>query len=171
MCSLLQKFKLNDREWGIFGPSPNFIKTEARHDFLGRLLAFFDNRDNALHIESILHKLITDTLTLDFKDYIFASQQIVRDLAKGLPLQFVECQIDQGLIGWKHHALEESVNDVEEMRMYIQKPFEVEEGVLLCTKCNSKRVFSYQKQTRGCDESSTTYAQCMKCNKKWSYSG
>ena len=57
MCSLLQKFKLDDREWGIFGPSPNFIKTEARHDFLGRLLAFFDNKDNALHIESILHKV------------------------------------------------------------------------------------------------------------------
>jgi DNA-directed RNA polymerase subunit M/transcription elongation factor TFIIS len=171
MCSLLQKFKVDNREWGVFGPTPNLIKIEARHDFSGRLLAFFDDKVSGLRVENALHRLVTETLTLDFKDYIFASQQIVRDLAKGLPLEFVESQIQQGKVGWNHHHLEEEVNDVEEMRMYIQKPFEVEEGVFQCKKCNSKRVFSYSKQTRGCDESSTTFAQCMKCNCKWTYSG
>lgn len=56
--------------------------------------------------------------------------------------------------------------DVDEMRDYIKSPLEVEEGVIECNRCKSKRMFSYQKQTRGYDESSTTFAQCAKCGKQ-----
>ena len=53
---------------------------------------------------------------------------------------------------------------------FLIKPLEIEEGVLEC-KCGSKRVFSYQKQCRGGDESSTTFAECVACKAKWIYSG
>ena len=53
---------------------------------------------------------------------------------------------------------------------FLIKPLEIEEGVLEC-KCGSKRVFSYQKQCRGGDESSTTFAECVACKSKWIYSG
>jgi DNA-directed RNA polymerase subunit M/transcription elongation factor TFIIS len=53
---------------------------------------------------------------------------------------------------------------------FLKNPFEVQEGVLEC-RCGSKRVFSYQKQTRGADEPMTTFAQCVKCGNKWIYNG
>lgn len=49
---------------------------------------------------------------------------------------------------------------------FLVNPFELTEGVLVCT-CGNRRVFSYSKQTRGSDEPMTTFAQCSKCNKKW----
>jgi DNA-directed RNA polymerase subunit M/transcription elongation factor TFIIS len=101
------------------------------------------------------------------KEYRFAMQQFMIDEDGDAR----ESRIKAGKIGWLHPILENDIMDVDEMRDYMQSPLEVEEGVIECGKCKSKRVFSYQKQTRGCDESSTTFAQCAKCGKQWTYSG
>ena len=37
---------------------------------------------------------------------------------------------------------------------------EIEEGVMECTKCGSKKTYSYTKQTRGGDEATTVFAIC-----------
>ncbi len=41
--------------------------------------------------------------------------------------------------------------------------------IMECNKCNSKKVISYSKQTRGGDESTTVYCTCVnpKCGFKW----
>ena len=57
-----------------------------------------------------------------------------------------------------------------ELDEFLVNPFEVEEGVLECA-CGSRKTFSYQKQTRAADESATTFAQCVTCGKRWTYSG
>lgn len=101
------------------------------------------------------------------KEYAFAMQQFLLDEDE----HAMEMRIKGGNVGWLHPKLENDIMDVDEMREYMQSPLEVEEGVIECKKCKSKRVFSYQKQTRGCDESSTTFAQCAKCGKQWTYSG
>ena len=61
--------------------------------------------------------------------------------------------------------------DEHEQNNFIIKPFEVEEGISICKKCGSKRVFSYQKQSRSSDEPSTTYCECVACRSRWTYSG
>ena len=55
----------------------------------------------------------------------------------------------------------------EEQDNFIIKPFEIEEGVLQCNKCGSKKTFSYSKQTRGGDEGTTVFAVCSECKAKW----
>ena len=55
-----------------------------------------------------------------------------------------------------------------EQNEFLIKPFELEEGVLLC-KCGSKRVFSYTKQIRASDECITTFATCAKCGSRWTH--
>jgi hypothetical protein len=55
----------------------------------------------------------------------------------------------------------------EEEDTFQTTPFEVEEGVLECFKCHSKRTLSYQRQTRNADEGSTTFAQCAECGHRW----
>jgi DNA-directed RNA polymerase subunit M/transcription elongation factor TFIIS len=78
--------------------------------------------------------------------------------------------IKGGKMGWKHECYDRVTYKIEEQDEFITNPFEVCEGVLEC-KCGSKRVFSYQRQQRGSDEPMTTFAQCMKCSKRWTYSG
>lgn len=49
-------------------------------------------------------------------------------------------------------------------------PFQVEEGIIQCKKCGSKRTLSFQKQTRSADEGMTTFYQCVECGAKARYS-
>ena len=46
----------------------------------------------------------------------------------------------------------------------------VEEGILQCTKCSSKRIKSFSKQIRSGDEGFTVLAQCSNCKANWSIS-
>jgi DNA-directed RNA polymerase subunit M/transcription elongation factor TFIIS len=70
-------------------------------------------------------------------------------------------------IGWEHPIFA-SVRELQiEQDEFITNPVEVEEGVLECNKCNSKKTFSFQCQTRSADEGSTTFAQCANCGNKW----
>ena len=50
---------------------------------------------------------------------------------------------------------------------FISSPPEIVDDVLECGKCGSKKVFSFQKQTRSRDEAPTTFAKCSKCFNSW----
>jgi DNA-directed RNA polymerase subunit M/transcription elongation factor TFIIS len=66
--------------------------------------------------------------------------------------------------------LNEYIQEEIEQDNFIIQPFEIVEGITEC-KCGSKRVYSFTKQTRGGDEISTTFNECLSCKSKWSYSG
>ena len=57
-------------------------------------------------------------------------------------------------------------NIEKEENDFITNPLVVEEGVLEC-ECGSKRTMSYSKQTRGGDEATSVFAQCVECGRKW----
>jgi transcription elongation factor S-II len=59
----------------------------------------------------------------------------------------------------------------DELDDLLAHPLEIVEGISECFKCKSKRILTYQIQTRSCDETSTTFMWCIKCNNKWKYSG
>lgn len=73
--------------------------------------------------------------------------------------------------GWNHPSFDSIRKRLEERDEYLTTPLEVEEGVLQCERCSSRRVFSWSKQTRAADEPMTTFAHCVVCGKKWRYSG
>ena len=56
---------------------------------------------------------------------------------------------------------------LDEIDDFLINPFEVDEGVLDCHKCGSNKTFSYTKQTRGGDESTTVFVVCSKCKSRW----
>lgn len=58
---------------------------------------------------------------------------------------------------------------LDEEDTFMTTPFEIEEGVLECKKCNSKRTISFQRQTRSADEGSTTFAKCVECGNQWRF--
>lgn len=96
--------------------------------------------------------------------------QTIGDVINNVKLPDILKNIKKGSVGWVHPTFITSANQIAEQDDFIEHPFEVEEGVIEC-KCGSKRVFSYSKQVRSADEPMSTFAHCVKCNKKWTYSG
>jgi|LakMenE18May11ns_1017448.scaffolds.fasta_scaffold9952539_4 DNA-directed RNA polymerase subunit M/transcription elongation factor TFIIS len=104
-------------------------------------------------------------------EYIRNVFHIVHDLKIGKDKNEVLNSIKNKKIGWNHSCFEEIKNALHEQDEFVMNPFEITEGALQCNKCGSKRVFSYSKQTRSCDEPVSTFSQCFVCKKKWVYSG
>jgi DNA-directed RNA polymerase subunit M/transcription elongation factor TFIIS len=102
--------------------------------------------------------------------YLNLIYQAVGDFISGIKLKEIINSINKNKNHWDHYSFEKIRNKINEHDEFIINPFEVEEGVTTC-KCGSKRVFTYQKQTRGADEPMTTFAKCVKCNAQWTYSG
>lgn len=102
--------------------------------------------------------------------YLSNIYQLIEDLSNGISLKKILNDIKNDNLNWKHLFFTSMINDELEQDNFIENPFEIEEGVLEC-KCGSKRVFSYQKQSRSADEPMSTYANCVACGNKWCYSG
>ena len=99
-------------------------------------------------------------------DWILA--QATDDLETMTKDEYIDQRLQKGLYGWKHPMFEVYSRKQQEQDDYILNPFEVEEGVIDCVACGSKKVISATIQTRAADEPMTTVAQCTKCKTKWS---
>tara|TARA_B100000131_G_C17834661_1_gene499243 strand:+ start:26 stop:451 length:426 start_codon:yes stop_codon:yes gene_type:complete len=64
----------------------------------------------------------------------------------------------------EYKIFKQKLNEIDD---FLINPFEVDEGVLDCNKCGSNKTFSYTKQTRGGDESTTVFVVCSKCKSRW----
>lgn len=82
-------------------------------------------------------------------------------------LEYVASVLEPGKIGWNHKSFALLLAKEKEVDSYKQTKPEVEEGVLECKRCNSKRVYSYQTQARSADEPMTTIAKCSRCGVGW----
>lgn len=80
---------------------------------------------------------------------------------------YVRDVLQRGKIGWNHSSFGNMLAKEIEVDTYKQQKPEVEEGVLQCKRCMSRKVFSYQIQTRSADEPMTTIAKCSQCNIGW----
>ena len=72
---------------------------------------------------------------------------------------------------WNHSTYNSVRNRLKEQDDFIRDPFEVEEGVLQCNACGSRRVFSVTTQERSCDEGYSLRAQCANCKQRWTHRG
>jgi|DEB0MinimDraft_4_1074332.scaffolds.fasta_scaffold70094_1 DNA-directed RNA polymerase subunit M/transcription elongation factor TFIIS len=111
------------------------------------------------------------TLISKMKDSKWIYQQALEDLETMTSDEYIETRLKLGKVGWNHPMFSDHRRKQQEQDDYIISPFEVEEGVITCIACRSKRVFSTTMQTRAADEPMTTIAQCTKCKTKWTQNG
>ena len=88
-------------------------------------------------------------------------------LDKTMKLPQILSNIKQKKFLWDNEFFDSFKQSLIEQDNFIISPFEIDEGVLECNKCGSKKTFSYTKQTRSGDESTTVFAVCSNCNAKW----
>jgi DNA-directed RNA polymerase subunit M/transcription elongation factor TFIIS len=137
---------------------------EMRNAGKESLKLFLNNEQNINTFEKYIYEL-SDENTYKLNIY-----DVLSDINSGTKLANILKKIKSKKIGFKNEAFKDYIFEEEEQDNFIIKPFEIEEGVLEC-KCGSKRVYSYSKQSRSADEPMSTYAECMSCKKKWTYSG
>lgn len=85
--------------------------------------------------------------------------------------KYISETIEKKLLGWNHEEFKKNKIKQQEHDDYLLNPFEVEEGVVQCPRCQSFKVYSYSIQLRAADEPMTTMAECTQCKLKWSQNG
>ena len=142
---------------------------EIRETGINALRTVLKQEKNISIIENYIHK-ISKKLKEYEKTYKQILYQTVGDVIKCVNLKLIVNNIKKKKIGWNHPIFTTIKHRIEEHDDFIINPFEVVEGVTICN-CGSNRVFTYQAQVRSCDEPMTTFAKCVSCKNKWSYSG
>lgn len=128
-----------------------------------KLLSTLFSTDDA----SILEEMVFQKYESDYKT-------VMMDIyASGFSAENVQKMLDEGSVKWKHQQFIDIVDAQSEIFAYIEKPFEVIEGMFTCPKCDSKRTVSFARQTRSSDEGMTTFIFCSnkECRHSWSCRG
>lgn len=115
-----------------------------------------------------LEKHIYDYVVKNNEDYNIVIYEItgkLLDLEESL--EAIVNNVKTGKILWKNDVFRDIHLKIKEQNEFIQNPFEVEEGVFQCKMCGSRRVYSYSRQDRSCDEGTSVYAQCVACKAQW----
>lgn len=103
------------------------------------------------------------------EDYLKNVHHISNEISKDTDFKHIENIIINKKLDWEQECFDKIRSKIQEQDNFIQNPFNIAKGVLTC-KCGSDRVFSYSKMTRSGDEAMTTFAECVKCKRKWTQS-
>lgn len=104
-------------------------------------------------------KVIFDRYQTDGDDY-------KRDMYEIVMAYYNNKEVDLEKLGWKNDAFIEFHHDEKE-----EEFLEAVEGILKCMGCGSRKVQSFNKQTRGGDEGTTVFARCTQCGRGWREAG
>lgn len=119
----------------------------------------FQKEKNKERLVKFLKKITTSQEELEYYLYEIVVEYLYTD-----NLNQVMEQVKKKEIGWNHPNFFQIQHEIQEEDSFIQNPPIVEEGVMECSKCHSKRTFSFSKQTRRSDESATVFVRCSNCN-------
>ena len=100
-------------------------------------------------------------------EYLSNIYEIVEMILDKVKLKDIIHRVKNKIYGINSDDFKDIQDKIKEEESFIITPFEIEEGVLECGKCGSKKTYSYTKQTRSGDESTTVFAVCCKCNNRW----
>lgn len=119
----------------------------------------FKKKSNAERLVKFLR-----SMTRDEEEASYLLYEIMVEYLYTNNLRQVMDQVQKKELGWDHPNFRLICREFQEEDDFIQNPPAVEEGVMECVKCSSKRTFSFSKQTRRSDESATVFIRCSNCS-------
>lgn len=115
---------------------------------------------------NVIEKYI-NSISSNQDEYKLIIQEVMNHRRRGDSSKIILSRLKEGRFLRNDIRYDKVRNDIDEHDKFLIKPFEVDEGVLECGKCNSNKTISYTKQTRSGDESTTVFAMCFNCNNRW----
>jgi DNA-directed RNA polymerase subunit M/transcription elongation factor TFIIS len=127
---------------------------------------------------------ISKTIKKDKANYI---ENIIFEKSKGSYYTYNNIMYE---IIYKIHSQESSISDIidelinnifllnerqfekykklqKEKDDFLDKPIDVDESIVECGKCKSKKTYSYSKQVRSSDEGFSVFSFCFNCQNRW----
>jgi DNA-directed RNA polymerase subunit M/transcription elongation factor TFIIS len=123
---------------------------------------YIKNEKSLEILEKNIRKISTDDE--EYNRIVYDVLVLIREKE---PLTNILKMVKEEQIGLNSSKFEPIYEEISEKDNFLDNPFSVEEGVLECGKCGSKRTFSYSKQVRRSDEGFTTFCLCSHCGARW----
>ena len=137
---------------------------EFRQKGINLLSSIFKKEKNIKIIEDNVYKVCGD----NEDTYLQVMHEVsTLFMSEQLTLPKILKNIKSNHYIWNNPFFDNIRNSLIEQDNFIISPFEIDEGVLQCDKCGSKKTFSYSKQTRSGDESTTVFAVYANCKATW----
>lgn len=140
------------------------ISSETRILGKNALSTILNNQNNIKIIEKYTFKLSNKNI-LEYKQIIM---EIIIRIREGYKLkEIVNLLSNRFTILYDSEDFDNIDNKISERDDFINNPYTIDDGVLECEKCGSKKTVSTTKQTRSGDEATSVFAMCIKCGNKW----
>lgn len=115
------------------------------------------------HVEKVIPKVSNFK-----KEYECITLEVLNSLRKREPLpSIVERLKEKKLYIWSTNVMKKYEKEQQAEDQILENPYEVEEGIHQCGKCDSKRTISYQLQTSSSDEGTSHFVKCFSCGNRW----
>ena len=127
---------------------------------------YISNEDKAARMREFLETISAEEEVQRFAFYEMMSQHAVEGVRGDAERmkRTVRDAMDRRQILFHHEAFDDIRSCIHEQEEFLNRPVEVEDGVIQCRKCGSHKTFSYAKQTRASDEGTTVFVTCAKCH-------
>lgn len=148
----------------------DFIKTADKilHNFIKKSTNRYKISEALWQQASITYSDHDKCIFQDPQSYaIYLLYELSAEFTADPKVEYFIQRVKSNKSGWNHpvfhpfHQLQKEYDD------FLLNPPEVEEGVIQCHRCGSKKTFSFSKQTRRADESATVFVRCAECNKSF----
>lgn len=138
---------------------------KQKQEFIQMTCSIFDifvkKKQNKIRIA----EYIWDTIARENKDYaIYILYEILVEWTVNPQLTELIEKIQKQRFGWNHPTFKLLHRREKEQDEFLSNPPKLEEGVIECRKCGSRKTYSFSKQTRRADESCTVFVRCSQCN-------
>ena len=120
----------------------------------------FQKERNAKQFAKALWYIANEDITLA-RYYVF---ELLAEYCCHMNVEEILQSVRNKGVGWNHPQFSVYREREAEADTFLTHPPEVEEGVIECRRCHSKKTFSFSKQTRRADESATVFVRCSQCH-------
>jgi DNA-directed RNA polymerase subunit M/transcription elongation factor TFIIS len=141
------------------------MQSIEKEEFIQMTCSIFDLFVKKKQNRERMAQFIWDTIARQKKEYaVYVLYELLVEWTVHPQLTELIEKIQMKKVGWNHPTFKKLHQLEKEQDDFLSNPPKLEEGVIECRKCGSRKTYSFSKQTRRADESCTVFVRCSQCN-------